>query len=503
MKKGIKEKPFMWVVIGLVLLVSSGWGEIVNPQMDGTFIQIDGSVSQRTFTQWGNELALMRTIGMNTVITGAGRWGDTVYYPSSAAGVAETGSQPFEKILTVADTTGMSVYLGLFMDDGWWSNEGNGTFLDGMASKSTTVAGELWSLYSTHSSLKGWYITPELDNWTTREESTRQTMVNHFLRPVSDYCHQISGLPVAIAPFFNSSLPMTATNWESWWVSTLSEASSVDLIIMQDGMGTHSGNLETTIPAYFGAVKRACDSTGRTLWSDMEIFDQISTSPFTAIPATLSRITAQIQYERTIVPGLVCWEYYYYMSPNRGIPEGELYSQYSAYLYGVPYSVKTNVALNCTYTAQPAVSTSYPDTGNAELTDGVIATYNWAGQVGWSNPLTHPLITIDLNSSRNNLVEFWASFLMDTSSGVYLPEQVNVSVSDNGIDFTSAGVLTAPSSINTQASNVFVLSGCNLSGRYIRFEVTPHAGTWLMANELQVYQQETQTSVECWEFMAE
>jgi hypothetical protein len=492
-----------WLAVLMLMAVGFSQGGIINPAMDGTFIQIDGSVSQRTLAQWGKEFALMRTIGMHTVITGAARWNDTVYYPSSAAGVTQVGNQPIEKILTVADTTGMDVYLGVYMDDDWWSNEGNASVMDDMASKSTTVAAELWSLYSTHPSLKGWYLTPEIDNWTTREETNRKTMVSHFLQPVSDYCHKISGLPVSIAPFFNSSLPMTATDWEGWWVKTLNEATSVNLIIMQDGMGTHSGNLSTTIPAYFGAVGRACDSTGRTLWSDMEIFDQVSTSPFYAIPATLSRITAQIQYERTIVPGLVCWEYYYYMSPNRGVNEGTLYSQYSAYLYGAPYSVKTNLALNCAYTLQPAPSSSYPDTGMAELTDGIIAGYNWTSQVGWSNPASHPLLTVDLGASKSGLVEFWASFLQDTGSGVYLPEGVEVLISANGTDFTSVGTMTAPAILNNQASNVYVLSGVTTSGRYIRFDVTPHAGTWLMCNELQAYQQESQTSVECWEFVTE
>ena len=147
--------------IGISLVCNYGFASIT---LDGSFIEIDDSVASRSLAQWGNELALMRTIGMNTVITQIARYDSTVYYPSTTTGVSQSGNQPLEKILTVADTTGMTVYLGLYYDDSWWSNETNVTYLTTLTIKTKSVIDELWSLYSSHPSWKGWYISTEPDN---------------------------------------------------------------------------------------------------------------------------------------------------------------------------------------------------------------------------------------------------------------------------------------------------------------------------------------------------
>jgi hypothetical protein len=479
-----------------IILVSMGYAV---RGLDGAFFQIDNSNANWSLSRWGQDLAAMRTVNMNTVICGTAVFETNAYYPGcSLSGVTVQG-QPLDKILTIADTTGMTVHLGLLYEGAWWSNEGNTTYLNTITDKNKIVINELFSLYSSHPSWKGWYIPTETDNWTTRIESDRQNLVNYYLRPVSDYCHSKTPTKiVSLAPFFNDSLPMNPTDWRDWWVRTLTEATSLDLIMLQDGIGAGGGHF-SSVSTYFPALKQAIvDSTHRMFWSDLEIFKDTVTWQ----PAPIGRITTQIAAENPWISGFTCWEFPYYMSPVKGPVQAQLYSYYSSYINGIPIPIKTNIALHKSYTISPSSSTTYSDSGG-ELTDGIVPnTYDWGSNIGWANPVSYPMITLDLGSVYTNITDVWGYCLRDTTAAIYEPQYMIVSTSTNGSSYTFVGNAPKPASLLNLGTSIYKWAGSGFSGRYIRCILVPTGSAWTFINEIEVYQTTLTTLVEHWRLYA-
>ncbi|MFB3896385.1 MAG: DUF4434 domain-containing protein [bacterium] len=501
-KKSFLASATIILIFFTILLIATAFAV---RGLDGAFFQIDKNNANWSLIRWGQDLAAMRAVNMNTVICAYAVFDSSAFYPGcSLSGVTVLG-QPLDKILTIADTTGMTVHLGLVYEAAWWNNEANTTYLDTITEKNKTVINELYALYNSHSSWQGWYIPTETDNWTTRLESSRQNLVNHYLRPVSDYCHaKDSTKIVSLAPYFNYQLAMDPTSWKGWWMSTLSEATSLDLIMLQDGVGAQAKNYTSSssyfiqVTAYFSAVKQATDSTHRILWSDLEIFSDTSTWQ----SASIDRITTQIDLENPYVANFTCWEFPYYMSPNKGVTQSLLYSNYSAYINGIDIPAKTNLALHKTYTVTPSPSPTYPDSGG-ELTDGLIPDNNWSSELGWFNPGAYPIITLDLGSVYTDITDVWGYCLRDTTAAIYEPQYMMVSTSTNGTSYTFVGNAPKPGAIYDRGTNIYKWNGDGFSGRYIRCVLVPPGNLWTMINELEVYQTSLPIPLELFDFFSE
>ncbi len=58
-----------------------------------------------------------------------------------------------------------------------------------------------------------------------------------FYTTVADYLHNLTpGLPVIIAPFFNTSGGLTSSRWTAMWESINGNA-PIDVVALQDGVG--------------------------------------------------------------------------------------------------------------------------------------------------------------------------------------------------------------------------------------------------------------------------
>lgn len=129
----------------------------------------------------------------------------------------------------------------------------------------------------------------------------------------------------------------------------------------------------------------------------------------------------------------------------------------------------------------------YPDSGDAELTNGTVATgdYSDANWTGWAAPVD-PNVVIDLGASHV-LASVRFHFY---SAGVYLiggPSTLEVYGSNNGVDFTSIGSFSIaagnwPSGNYLGWSNTLSVSG---TYRYIRFNFT-HTSKWIFLSEIQI-----------------
>ena len=115
-------------------------------------------------SRWGQELGAMRNIGMNTVIVSCAVYNTTAFYTGCSLTGSTTLDDTLPKIFDVADTTGMTIIIGLYMESSSWSTYGKtSSYLTGLCTQSKKVCDDLWSKYSTRPSFKGWYIPQEIE----------------------------------------------------------------------------------------------------------------------------------------------------------------------------------------------------------------------------------------------------------------------------------------------------------------------------------------------------
>ncbi len=155
----------------------------------------------------------------------------------------------------------------------------------------------------------------------------------------------------------------------------------------------------------------------------------------------------------------------------------------------VDFSTGNNMAYLQTYTKSVA-PTSYPDTGDSELTDGILGTdaYTNSAWVGWYLTTTVAM-TIDLGSSQSlDHVRF--HYLVDNASGIYHPTQMVVTGSNNDVDYDSLGTFTTSDWYSGSTKDIYWSDDLDVSGsyRYVKMNFTLYNGgnNWLFLDELQV-----------------
>jgi hypothetical protein len=135
-----------------------------------------------------------------------------------------------------------------------------------------------------------------------------------------------------------------------------------------------------------------------------------------------------------------------------------------------------------TYTKNPAESGSYPDTGNAQLTNGLIREELYSGTeatVGWQN--VNPTITIDLGSIYN-VSRTRGYFGGGGAGGITAPATVAILLSTDNITYTGVATTTGISNFEQWIEQTFATT----SARYVRWQIT-RGGEWTMIGELEVY----------------
>ncbi len=144
----------------------------------------------------------------------------------------------------------------------------------------------------------------------------------------------------------------------------------------------------------------------------------------------------------------------------------------------------SNVAINKPYTSSVAASSSYPDTGGTELTNGLYdatATYTnaaWQGRLVSSSYYQ----TIDLGANYN-VNKIFTNFLSGCC-GISWPTTVAFSYSANGSSFTSLGN-AVPQAANGKLKK-YQWAGTSITARYIRMTVT-NANKWTFEDEMEVW----------------
>lgn len=282
------------------------------PRIDGSFIQpalVDGWTS----TQLASEFTTLTNacITSQVIQWTADTKASTTIYPSSLSGYTQnTSTDVVSRVLTAADSAGVSEYLGLQTNDDWWNTYANSTtWLNNEATKANALADDLYAKYGSHTSFAGWYLPFEVDNWNFTSTASWSAM-STFYTTIANHLHALTpGKPVIISPFFNTAGGQTSSQWTTMWSSILASA-PIDVIALQDGVG--AGHATTgQLATWFAATKSAITSArpATKLWADSETFNPDFT------PMSISQLVADLNAVAPYVGKTLSFSYDHYQSP--------------------------------------------------------------------------------------------------------------------------------------------------------------------------------------------
>ena len=303
-----------------------------SPRLTGGFIQLGNPEKGLPRDRWGALLGEMKdNLGMDTVLVQALFSEDAGKHhfitlsqgtinadnPQYDPKMRLSKEDPTDAILDYADSHGMKVYVGLWMQElGFGEVAGDvpqlERFLKEAERKSTAAAELTWNLYHRHPSFQGWYIPYELWNFPfgqDRNRNRKQELLRQFLSRVVAKCKELNGRkeadgkgvdrPVAVSAFFNpwfdrgEAGPDVATNT---FTSVLT-GSGLDTLILQDSVGAKCLGAERLddatkeaareeikqrilpeyLRAFYEAAKAASIPSRRIqVWNDVEAFETVS-----------------------------------------------------------------------------------------------------------------------------------------------------------------------------------------------------------------------------------
>lgn len=239
---------------------------------------------------------------------------------------------PLGTILAAAEQRGFGVWLGLSLDPNYWQGVFDPT---ASAAENTALMLELEELYGSSPALVGYYLPEEIDDRSFVTERAHEAMIQ-YLGAMATAAHEQVGRPVMVAPYFG--IAPNALAYAAWWDTTL-ERAAIDVIAMQDGVGTRRTTAEEGEPVY-AALAAVARKHGVALWSDLEIFEQIHGWPvdelaWQATPARIETVLLQLELEAPHVQKFVTFDFTHHMSPRLGGMAADLYAGYLEYLEGL------------------------------------------------------------------------------------------------------------------------------------------------------------------------
>jgi hexosaminidase len=161
-----------------------------------------------------------------------------------------------------------------------------------------------------------------------------------------------------------------------------------------------------------------------------------------------------------------------------GAPPGELLTREYLRLPGLPHQ-----AVAAAVTIEPE-KPGYHGPGAAGLTDGFLAAGNdfaFPGWVGWANDGQPLSITLDLG--RPTALRRVSPHFLRSAGGVFPPQQVAFSVSDDGETFRPVATVSGESGIRQRGW--FTAELDDVMARYVRINPTP-GGDWTFVDEVAV-----------------
>lgn len=306
--------------------IASGAAACSRPELRGSFLQ--PALGDRwTWKEWSKEFEYMQAAGLDQMLI---QWTadskeKTTIFPSSLPGYRQnTRHDVVERALATADASDAKVYLGLQINDDWWSKYiDDGAWLENEATIGNALADDLWARYQGHPSLAGWYLPFEVDNVETGPEQWDNLIA--FYRTVGDHLRLLApGKPVVISPFFDTHQGMTSSQWQAMWEYVL-QGSSIDVLALQDGVGAGHATARQ-LPEWFDAVGEAIQDVhaATELWADTETFHRgYATMPIRSIVDDMCAVQPYVSND-------VSFSFNHYLSPQQ--VDHHYYRTYMDYL---------------------------------------------------------------------------------------------------------------------------------------------------------------------------
>lgn len=291
------------------------------PHFDGSFVQI--RVDQLAFdaARWQDELAVLQGVGVRLIV---------LQFTGDEHGPYDgrAGHAPVAALLGAASRLGMAVVLGLDRDPAWPS--------DAAVTAAAPPLGDLdgaralGALCARSPACIGWYIPQEIEDKTWSAPARRDALRGYLARTAQTLHALAPGRLVMVAPFFSGSLDPDAY---AAWLTTVVAATGIDVVILQDGVGTGRATAELA-GRYLACLGPALAPTGVRLWSVAELFHQThgpprDDQPFAAVPIDPATLRHSLAIEALLVNRIVAFSVLDYMDPRRVGASRQLYQDYA------------------------------------------------------------------------------------------------------------------------------------------------------------------------------
>ncbi|MDR0303227.1 MAG: DUF4434 domain-containing protein [Chitinispirillales bacterium] len=232
---------------------------------------------------------------------------------------------PIQRVLDAGEKNNVKIWLGLYLnEDGtgqtfnWWEavnnndiNSKDSAIFRYHVRRSVDLVKDLALQFGNHSAFGGFYYSVEIANLGF-ENRENWDILAWLLDSVATEVHNLSNKQLAISPFFNTTLT-PAKEYGEMWDYVLSK-SSIDIIMLQDGVGVKPQILTETVDLvspYFEAVKKACDKNGKSFWANSELFTNYSgddeNPEFSS--SNIDKILLQMNTEAEFADTFVCFSY--------------------------------------------------------------------------------------------------------------------------------------------------------------------------------------------------
>lgn len=281
-------------------------------RLTGTFLdEITHDIPSQNWAEsdWREEFALYRAIGIDTVIIIRAGYQDKCIFPAkSVPGLLPVYTDLASMFLDLAEEFGLELYFGTF-DSGvywyrqtWWKEvDLNKSFID-----------EVTKRYGHRKAFKGWYLCHE----TGRNESHIIELFNH----IGGHCKECRDLPVLISPYpmgskqFAGSAAFTLEESVEHWDTIFDETREVvDICAFQDGQITYR-----ELPDFLQAVKKLGEKHQITIWSNVESFDR--DMPIKFPPADWRYLRLKMEEASKTAEKIITFEFPHFMSPHSCYP---------------------------------------------------------------------------------------------------------------------------------------------------------------------------------------
>lgn len=183
-------------------------------------------------------------------------------------------SYTLEKMLSSADRHGVGVYIGTYCPDDWWTTDYNDKYVTDLANAHKGIIKSVAEKYLTHSSVKGWYFSPEFYYNVKGYEDNWAKLLNLTIDCIRQYGND---LPLIFSPFYDK--PAFAGIIASESIKKLINGVNFrqgDVFAPQDGFGKLGKNVsDIELGLEYGFVKACADAVKNSnvsLWLNCELF---------------------------------------------------------------------------------------------------------------------------------------------------------------------------------------------------------------------------------------